>query len=49
VEISEDGKAVEVRSASRIGESDLGVNRKRLLFLGSALDSKGWTVPDPKY
>jgi hypothetical protein len=41
--------AVEVRSASRIGDSDLGVNAKRLSFLGEQLKAAGWTIPDPKY
>ena len=40
---------VQVNSASRVGESDFGVNQKRLLYLGNALKSKGWTVPDPTY
>jgi uncharacterized protein (DUF1499 family) len=41
--------AVEVRSSSRIGQSDLDVNRKRLLYLKKELEAAGWTVPDPKY
>ena len=41
--------AVEIKSASRIGDSDLGVNEKRLKFLGQIAKDKGWTVPDPKY
>ena len=40
---------VEVKSNSRMGSSDLFVNRKRLLFLGKTLKEKGWDVPDPKY
>lgn len=41
--------AVEVRSSSRIGQSDLGVNKKRLQFFAKALNAKGWTCPEPKY
>lgn len=40
---------VEVRSSSRIGDSDLGVNQKRLQFLAAALNGKGWTAPEPQY
>ena len=48
LEISESG-VVEVRSSSRIGDSDLGVNQKRLAFLGNDLRAAGWSIPDPKY
>jgi hypothetical protein len=41
--------AVEIRSSSRIGDSDLGVNQKRLGFLAKSLQAKGWEAPDPKY
>lgn len=47
VELAE-GK-FEVRSSSRIGDSDLGVNQKRLNFLAAALRSKGWEIPIPNY
>lgn len=40
---------VEVKSNSRMGSSDLFVNRKRLLFLGEKLKERGWDIPDPKY
>eukprot|EP00956_Cyclotella_meneghiniana_P012543 scaffold17839_cov72-Cyclotella_meneghiniana.AAC.10 len=40
---------VEVKSNSRMGSSDLFVNRKRLLFLGDKLRNAGWTVGPPKY
>ena len=40
---------VQVRSSSRKGSSDLGVNRKRVLYLSKALSDKGWTVGDPRY
>ena len=44
-----DGGTVQVRSSSRIGESDLGVNKKRLDYLGDALRAKGWGVPPANY
>jgi Protein of unknown function (DUF1499) len=40
---------VQLRSSSRIGKSDLGVNKKRLLFLGEQAKELGWDVPDPEY
>eukprot|EP00522_Entomoneis_paludosa_P008589 CAMPEP_0172441940 /NCGR_PEP_ID=MMETSP1065-20121228/2448_1 /TAXON_ID=265537 /ORGANISM="Amphiprora paludosa, Strain CCMP125" /LENGTH=188 /DNA_ID=CAMNT_0013191571 /DNA_START=20 /DNA_END=586 /DNA_ORIENTATION=- len=43
------GSVVQVKSASRIGDSDLGVNQKRLQFLGASLRAQGWTVPEPTY
>ncbi|GKY98679.1 hypothetical protein MPSEU_000824200 [Mayamaea pseudoterrestris] len=44
-----DGAEVSVKSSSRIGQSDLGVNQKRLKYYAKALQAKGWTVPEPKY
>ena len=38
---------VQLRSSSRVGKSDLGVNKKRLLFLGE--QAIGWDVPEPEY
>lgn len=40
---------VEVKSNSRVGGSDLFVNRKRMLYLGDKLRAKGWDIPPPKY
>lgn len=40
---------VQVRSSSRVGESDFKVNQKRLQFLAKALRAKGWDVADPTY
>jgi hypothetical protein len=40
---------VQARSSSRVGDSDLGVNQKRLQFLAGALRSAGWDAPEPKY
>lgn len=41
--------AVQVRSSSRVGDSDFKVNQKRLQFLADGLRSMGWEAPDPKY
>jgi uncharacterized protein (DUF1499 family) len=38
VEFYCDGKAIQVRSASRLGHSDLGVNRKRIEAIRAAFD-----------
>ncbi|KAL7533055.1 hypothetical protein ACHAXR_005010 [Thalassiosira sp. AJA248-18] len=43
------GITVEVKSNSRMGSSDWGVNKKRLQYLGKKLKEKGWSVPAPKY
>lgn len=37
---------VQVFSSSRIGDSDLGVNAKRLNFIATQLRAKGWSAPD---
>jgi hypothetical protein len=49
VQLEIGGGNVQVRSSSRIGESDLGVNRKRLQFIAAALRAKGWDAPEPSY
>ena len=36
---------VQVRSSSRLGFLDLGVNAKRLNWISAALRAKGWTAP----
>lgn len=46
--IEKDG-VVQVRSSSRIGQSDLGVNQKRLKFLAAKFKALGWQAPEPKY
>jgi Protein of unknown function (DUF1499) len=48
LEVGSDG-IVSVRSSSRIGESDLGVNQKRLTYFVSKLRAEGWDAPDPTY
>jgi uncharacterized protein (DUF1499 family) len=49
VQILNDGKTVEIKSSSRVGESDLGVNQKRLLYLTAKARGIGWDAPDPVY
>lgn len=40
----EDSGVVQIRSQSRIGDSDFGVNAKRISFLASILQAQGWSV-----
>jgi uncharacterized protein (DUF1499 family) len=47
VAVQEDGK-VEVRSSSRKGYDDMGVNKKRLKYMQDTLP-EGWDAPEPKY
>ncbi len=50
IEIAEtDVVKVEVKSSSRMGSSDLFVNKKRIEFLGDQLRQQGWAVPEVKY
>lgn len=49
LEIEVSGNVIEMRSSSRIGQSDLGVNQKRLNFLAAKARALGWEVPEPKY
>lgn len=44
-EVSVGDGAVDVRSSSRIGDSDLGVNTKRVNYIAAALRAKGWDAP----
>jgi len=37
---------VSVRSSSRVGDSDLGVNAKRINYIASKLRAKGWDAPE---
>ena len=46
--IGQDG-SVDVRSSSRIGDSDLGVNEKRLSYFVASLRKEGWAAPDAAY
>ena len=49
IEESQNGILIQIKSASRMGSSDLFVNKKRIDFIGDQLRSKGWDVPDVKY
>ncbi len=42
IESASDGRGFEFRSASRLGDSDFGVNGKRLGFIGGLLKENGW-------
>jgi len=41
--IEANGGSFEFRSSSRLGDSDFGVNGKRLSYIGGLLKGKGWT------
>lgn len=41
--IEPNGSSFEFRSSSRLGDSDFGVNGKRLSYIGAMLKEKGWT------
>ena len=41
--IEPNGSSFEFRSSSRVGDSDLGVNGKRLSYIGGLLKGKGWS------
>merc|ERR1719163_281934 len=43
--MAEDG-AVQVRSGSRVGSSDFGVNAKRLNYIAAGLRKEGWTIDE---
>jgi hypothetical protein len=43
--VGKDSNVVEVRSSSRLGYLDFGVNAKRLNYLAKALREKGWDAP----
>mmetsp|Transcript_19710 Transcript_19710/g.63368 ORF Transcript_19710/g.63368 Transcript_19710/m.63368 type:complete len:126 (+) Transcript_19710:318-695(+) len=46
VEFTVGTDAVAVKSASRVGDSDLGVNAKRLNYIAAKLRDKAWDAPD---
>lgn len=48
LEVDQKG-AVQVRSSSRVGESDLGVNKKRVDYLAASLTQKGWVCTVAEY
>ncbi|CAK9055617.1 Hypothetical protein SCF082_LOCUS30046 [Durusdinium trenchii] len=41
-EVNVEDDKVSVRSSSRVGDSDLGVNAKRINYIASGLRAKGW-------
>ena len=43
-ELSVEDDGVCVRSSSRVGDSDFGVNAKRVNFIAAALEQKGWNA-----
>ena len=43
IEASSSSNVVQYRSASRLGDSDFGVNTTRIQVLFEALRDKGWT------
>ena len=43
IEVDASGKT-QVRSQSRVGESDMGVNAKRVSYLAAELKEKGWAI-----
>ena len=52
LELVEDGNGkfrFELRSKSRVGASDYGVNKKRVNYLAQELRSKGWDAPKVIY
>ena len=40
------GRSVQVRSASRVGQTDFGVNAIRLNYIGEKLRAKGWQIEE---
>lgn len=49
LEVDGSSGVVSVKSSSRVGDSDLGVNQKRLSYFVSKLRAEGWDAPDPTY
>jgi len=47
LELSLQNGEVKVKSSSRIGKSDFGVNGKRLNFIAGQLRAKGWEASGP--
>jgi len=48
LEIAVGDSSVDYRSSSRVGDSDFGVNAKRLNYLAAELRAKGWNAPGVK-
>lgn len=45
-EVSVEEGSVCIRSTSRVGDSDFGVNAKRVNYIAAGLREKGWAAPD---
>ena len=45
MDVGRDG-SIEVRSGSRVGQTDFGVNAKRLNFIAGELRPSGWTIDE---
>jgi uncharacterized protein (DUF1499 family) len=45
----DDSRQIQVRSSSRVGYLDFGVNAKRLNWIAKELRSKGWDAPGVDY
>ena len=45
LEFNVESSGVCVRSASRVGDSDFGVNAKRLNWIADKLRAEGWAAP----
>lgn len=43
------GGSVDIRSSSKIGDSDLGVNEKQLSYSVASIRKEDWVDPDPAY
>uniref|UniRef100_A0A7S0KYB5 Uncharacterized protein n=1 Tax=Asterionellopsis glacialis TaxID=33640 RepID=A0A7S0KYB5_9STRA len=43
IEIKDSGN-VEIKSSSRVGDSDFGVNKSRVSYLAAGLQSQGWGI-----
>ena len=46
VEFAMASNSVQVRSSSRVGQTDFGVNALRLNYIAAALRKEGWTIPE---
>ena len=49
LEVEVSGNTVDLKSSSRVGESDFDVNKKRLVFLAEKAKALGWDAPEPTY
>lgn len=47
-EVSVEDASICIRSSSRVGDSDFGVNAKRVNYIAAGLRAKGWDAPEIK-